>query len=275
MPVKEADPAAVSLDAAFAQAMGAPPKPKGPAAPPEVDHEAPHGRDEDGKPLEPYGRNKDGSIRKSAAGRKSKDDAARVAPAAQAAAKHAVAALPEPVNYVPGLTETADAAWMVLSVTGKIGPELPLVGRMVPGRKIAAQAAVFRQHAGGLVGALQYASQHNATAAKWAERLTRGEVTWTLMFGLMVMPFAVQSAALWKLKDGQALGGDAGGPTLADLEQRNSDDLDQFMALMAAQLGQASGEAEAAAAAGATIGQADGGPVLVYTGGSNGPVPQA
>ncbi|HEV2244929.1 MAG TPA: hypothetical protein VGR98_28095 [Streptosporangiaceae bacterium] len=267
MPVKEADPAAVSLDAAFAQAMGAPPKPKGPAAPPEVDHEAPHGRDEDGKPLEPYGRNKDGSIRKSAAGRKSKDDAARTAPAAQAAAKHAVAAVPEPVNYVPGLTETADGAWMVLSVTAKVGPELPLVGRLIPGRKIAAQATVFRQNAPSLVGALQYASQHNAAAARWAERLTRAEVTWTLMFGLMVMPFAIQSAALWKLKDGEALGGDAGGPTLADLEQRNSDDLDQFMALMAAQLGAASAQAQTAAEMVTAEGQAEGG--------VNGSVPQA
>lgn len=253
MAVKEADPQAAELTDAFASAMGTPPKPAAPAAPPEVDHDAPHGRGPDGQPLAPYGTNKDGSIRRSHAGRKRKDDpdAARTAPAPAARETPAGAAGPgRGHDYTGALTETADAAWLVMSVTGKYGPQMPLIGKLIPARRLGAQAALFKSHSDGLVGAVQYAAQHNDAAARWAAKLEKGEVSWALMFGFMVMPFVVQSAALWKLEDGEQLGGpDAGGPTLVELADRNGEDLDQFMSLMKLQLAAASVMAEQTAEA--------------------------
>lgn len=252
MAVKAADPQAAELSEAFAAAMGTPPKPAGPAAPPEVDHDAPHGRGPDGQPLAPYGHNKDGSIRRSHAGRKRKDDpdAARTAPAPEAP-KDAPAGAAGPGrghDYTGALTETADAAWLVMSVTGKYGPQMPLIGRLIPARRLGAQAALFKSHSDGLVGAVQYAAQHNDAAARWAAKLEKGEVSWALMFGFMVMPFVVQSAALWKLADDEQLGGpDAGGPTLDELAGRNGEDLDAFMSLMKGQLAAAAVDAELAA----------------------------
>jgi hypothetical protein len=249
MAVKAADPHAAELTDAFAAAMGSAPKPAEPAAPPEVDHDAPHGRGPDGAPLAPYGTNKDGSIRRSHAGRKRKDDpdAARTAPAA-------VKDTPAPAgagagrghDYTGALTETADAAWLVMSVTGKYGPEMPLIGKLIPARRLGAQAALFKVHSDGLVGAVQYAAQHNDAAARWAAKLEKGEVSWALMFGFMVMPFVVQSAALWQLKDDEQLGGTEG-PTLAELAERNGEDLDAFMRLMKGQLAAAVVDAELAA----------------------------
>ena len=250
MAVKEADPQAAELTDAFAAAMGTPPRPAEPAAPPEVDHDAPHGRGPDGVPLAPYGLNKDGSIRRSKAGRpRGKDpDAARTAPAAPKDTPAEPAAAVRGHDYTGALTETADAAWLVMSVTGRYGPEMPLIGKLVPARRLGAQAALFKAHSDGLVGAVQYAAQHNDAAARWAAKLEKGEVSWALMFGFMVMPFVVQSAALWQLKDDEQLGGaDAGGPTLAELADRNAGDLDQFMALIKGQLAAAVVDAELAA----------------------------
>lgn len=248
MAVKAADPQAAELTDAFAAAMGSAPKPAEPAAPPEVDHDAPHGRDPDGQPLAPYGHNKDGSIRRSHAGRKRKDDpdAARTAPAA---VKDTPAEQPKgDHDYTGALSETADAAWLVMSVTGRYGPEMPLIGKLIPARRLGAQAALFKAHSDGLVGAVQYAAQHNEAAARWAAKLEKGEVSWALMFGFMVMPFVVQSAALWKLADGERLGGpDAEGPTLDELADRNGEDLELFMSLMKGQLAAAAVDAELAA----------------------------
>lgn len=248
MAVKAADPQAAELDAAFAEALGKPPRPAEPAAPPEVDHDAPHGRDPDGQPLAPYGHNKDGSIRRSHAGRKPKNDpdAPRTAPAAPRETPAEPAGPGRAHDYTGALTETADAAWLVMSVTGRYGPEMPLIGKLIPARRLGAQAALFKAHSDGLVGAVQYAAQHNDAAARWAAKLEKGEVSWALMFGFMVMPFVVQSAALWKLEDGERLGG-AEGPTAAELAERNGEDLEQFMSLMKGQLAAAAVDAELAA----------------------------
>jgi hypothetical protein len=257
MAVKDADPQAAELTDAFAAAMGTPPKPAEPAAPPDVDHDAPHGRGIDGEPLAPFGFNKDGSVRRSRAGRpgkKNDPDAARTAPASKdtpapaGAEAGASSGAGKGHDYTGALTETADAAWLVMSVTGKYGPDMPLIGKLIPARRLGAQAALFKAHSDGLVGAVQYAAQHNAAAARWAARLEKGEVSWALMFGFMVMPFFVQSAALWRLDDAARLGGTEG-PTLAELAEKNGEDLDQFMSLMKGQLAAASIAAEQVAVA--------------------------
>jgi hypothetical protein len=265
MAVSAADPDAAELDAAFAGAMGKPPKPAEPKAPPVVDHDAPHGRGEDGAPLAPYGHNKDGSIRRSNAGRKSKKDpdAARVAPGGAPAAEASPKGAGRGHDYTGALTETADAAWLVMSVTGRYGPELPLVGRLIPAQRLGAQAALFKAHADGLVGAVNYAAQHSDAAARWAAKLEKGEVSWALMFGFMVMPFFVQSMALWKLGDGERLGAEADAPTLADLAARNGEDLDGFLTMMKGQM--------AAAAALSPEQQAE---LLAAMAAGAGPVPQ-
>jgi len=254
MPVKAADPAATELDKAFESAMGTPPKPKEPAAPPDVDADAPHGRDDAGQPLAPFGRNKDGSVRRTRAGRKPKEDQARTGPAAPAAPEPGKGK-PEPRNYVPALTETADAAWLVMAVGGKVGPGLPLVGRLIPGQKLAAQAKLFKAHQDALVGAVQFASMHSAAAARLAARLERGEITWTLMFGFMVMPFVMQSATMWRLKEDARLGEE--GPTVAELATKTEADIDDFMAAMGRQFAEATAAAQLGAELLTAAGQAE------------------
>lgn len=271
MPVKDADPRAVELDAAFGAAMGAPPRPREPAAPPEVDHDAPHGRDEAGTPLAPFGHNKDGSVRRSNAGRRaSADEKPRTAAAGSEPEPKPGTPKPEPHNYVPALCETGDAAWMILSLGAKVGPDIPLVGRYIPARKLAAQATVFKENQAQLIGAVQYASMHSQAAARWAAKLEQGEITWTLMFGMMVMPFIVQSATLWKLKDGATLGED--GPTVEDLAASNEADLDAFMKALGSQLAEAAKQAGTAAEMTTLVGQLAG-EDLVTGGGSNGQHP--
>lgn len=235
MPVKEADPDAQALDAAFAAAMEAPARPADPAAPPPVDHEAPHGRDEDGIPLAPYGHNKDGSVRKSNAGRRSRDEQPRTAPANPGApAGQAVAVAGR--DYRAALSEFGDACWFVGSALGKGGSAIPLVGKYLPERKIAAQAGVFRAFKPSLVQALNTAAQHNARAARFAASIETGEMTWVMMCGFMVMPFVTASAAIWKESDTNHALADAGMLPLDELAKKNDDQLDQFLADMNAQM---------------------------------------
>jgi len=262
MAVSAADPEATELDAAWAAAQNAPAKPKEPRAPAPVDHEAPHGRDDEGAPLAPHGYTADGRPRKTAAGRRPKNERARVGRGADPAPAGDTGgggqgAKPAPHNYVPAISETADAAWMVMSVGGKVGPELPIVGRLIPGRKIAAQAAVFKAHRDGIIGALQYASAHNATAAKWAQRMERGEISWALMFGFMVMPFVLQSATMWQDTEKNPALAKAEMPSLDELAKKNEQDLEQFLSVMARQFAQATTEAEFVAEVTTAVGDTD------------------
>lgn len=248
MPVKEADPEATSLDAAFADAMGAPPRPREPSAPPELDPDAPHGRGDDGEPLAPYGLTRDGRPRKSPAGRKPKDDQARTAAPAEVAAKAAAAAPALPGHdYTPALTEFADALWLVATGTAMVGPKLPLLGRLIPGDKIAAQAFVIRNERLRLATGLNIAAQHNTRARALAEKIEAGNITWVLMCGYMAMPFFAMSVAVWQ--------GDSGLtarelPSLAQLAASNQAAVDQFMAQVEEQMQAA--HAEAGVAAGQT-----------------------
>ena len=109
----------------------------------------------------------------------------------------------------------------------------------------------------GIVGALQYASQHNATAAKWAARMERGEISWALMFGFMVMPFVVQSATMWQDTEKNPALAKAEMPSLDELAAKNEQDLEQFMAAMAKQFGQAPSMAEFTAEVVPVVGEAD------------------
>jgi hypothetical protein len=209
MAVKTADPAALELDAVFKAAMEGPAKPRTAEAPSEADKDAPHGRDEDGNALAPFGwtkpqRKHEVSRPRLTRGRPTKDDEARTGTIIRPPAD----TKPRPpadldADYAPGLSELADALWFGLTGVGMLGPKIPVIGRFIPEHKIAAEAYVFRAHKDKLCGALSLSAKHNASAARFCEKATQGEVTWVAMAAFMVMPFAVHTAAI--LRGGDAL----------------------------------------------------------------------
>src|SRR5258708_24779622 len=178
MTVAQADPRAASVDEAFAEARGGAPKPKEPPAPPEVDRDAPHGRDENGEPLAPYGLTKDGRPKLSPAGRKpNADDKARLAKDSpgQPAKGQGTQLQLEPHDFSGPLMDAGETIWFGGSIAAKLGPQIPVVGKFVPGRKLAATMAVFDAERPRLAAALNLAAQHDARARRLAERLATGD----------------------------------------------------------------------------------------------------
>lgn len=246
-PVKAADPDAAALDAAFAEAMGAPARPREPAAPPEIDPDAPHGRGDDGTPLAPHGLTKDGKPKRTPAGRKPKDDQPRTGPAAphEPGKPGKAGTIPAARDYREPLDEFADALWLGLTGIGMVGGKIPLIGRYIPEQKIAAEAAVFHAEKTRLVTSVNIAAQHNAQARRFAEKCADGTTSWVLMCGFMAMPFLTMSAAVWQ--GDKALAGKEM-PSLAELAKRNEAEMDSFIAGLAEQLSdrEDAGESEAA-----------------------------
>lgn len=237
MAVPDADPDATRLDDAFAAAMDAPPKPREPKAPADVDPDAPHGRDpESGEPLAPHGYTKAGRPRLSPAGRPAKDDKPRTGTAAAEPAAAAAGPLAIRTDYTAGLTETADGAWFCLSGLGMAGGKLPLIGKMIPEAKLSAQAAVFRSEQSKLVAAVNIAAQHNAKAQAFAESCANGNATWVLMCAFMALPFLAASSAIWQGDDALKA---REMPSLAELGKHNEAELDKFMANLASQFEEA------------------------------------
>jgi hypothetical protein len=248
MGVKEADPKAKPLDDAFAQAMAAPGKPKEAPPPPEVDREAPHGRDGDGKPLAPYGYTRDGKVRKSAAGRPAKDDKPRTTaePAGAPADSKPGAAGLEPHDFSAGLMDTGETVWFAGSIAAKIGPQLPVLGRFIPGPKLAATMAVFDAERPRLAAALNLAAQHDARARRLAAKLADGEAGWALSCMFMVAPFTSAVAAIWQTTDQHNVLAERELPPMAELAKRNEEALDKALARITAQMQQAQLTAEQA-----------------------------
>lgn len=221
MPVKEADPQAKELEAAFAEAMSGPSKPRDVPPPPEVDREAPHGRDEDGKPLAPFGYNKDGSVKKTTAGRKPKDDQARIAPPAQpGAAEAGSGAVPPtpPADLLGELVSASEGIWLLGTMAADAGPRLPLVGRLIPGRKLSATMAAFDSQRPALAAALDEAARHNARARALAVKLASGDMAWAVTVVSLIMPFASAMGAIWQ---GDKALAEQGLPGLDELARRN------------------------------------------------------
>jgi hypothetical protein len=248
MPVKEADPEAKSLDAAFAAAQRGPAKPKEAATPPEVDHEAPHGRGEDGRPLAPHGYNKDGSVKKTAAGRKPKDEQARtVEPGNEPAGSQPVTGtVIPPKDFSAALMNAGDALWFGGSMIAKVGPKVPLLGRLVPGQKLSATMAVFGAHKPTLAAALNEAAQHDLKARKLAVKLSEGEVGWQLTCMFMVAPFVATIGAVWQGDEALA---ERELPLLAELVSKNEKAMDEMMTKISAQMEAAQAKAQAEAEA--------------------------
>lgn len=255
MAVKDADPRAAELDAAFKAAMEGPAKPREAPPPPEIDPEAPHGRDEHGVPLEPFGRNKDNTIRKSPAGRRAKDDQARtgkvIPPGEQP--KGGGRAMPEPADYTGVLSELHDALWFGFTGLSMIGPKIPVVGRWLDRDKLGAEAYVWRSNKAPMIKAAQIGAAHNPAIAIRCAKLADGEVTWVLMAGFCLMPFVTQTAAVFSGDEVLAeLNPEASRKRLAEL---NKAEMDIAMEQLREQLAQA--VAAAAADADTTPAPAD------------------
>lgn len=251
MAVEQADPRAVALDTAFAEAMGATPKPKEPGPPPEVDRDAPHGRDEaTGEPLAPYGKTRDGRPKLSPAGRKPRDpdDKARLAKEgqAQAAAPAKPASVQlEPHDFAGPLMDAGETIWFGGSILAKVGPQIPVLGKFVPARKLAATMAVFDAERPRLAAALNLAAQHDARARKLAERLASGDAGWALTCMFMVVPFTSTVAAVWQTTDQNNVLAERELPGLDDLAAANEAALDRMFTKISEQMA----AAQAAAAA--------------------------
>lgn len=261
MPVAAADPEATALDAAFAEAMGAAPKPKEPPAPPEIDPEAPHGREEDGSPKAPYGFTKEGRPKLTAGGRKRRDeDKARVTKAPVKDDAKTGTVIP-PKDFSKPLTETADGIWVGMTFLGQIPlADLPLVGKIPLGkgktlgdklagaeRKLQAQAHILNANKGALVGALNLAANNSPRARRLVEKLETGDATWAIMCGAMMAPFVMQSRALWAgtLAENEM-------PSVDEMARANAANFDAWSERVSAMLS----EAAQAAQEGASLPQA-------------------
>lgn len=239
MPVKDADPAAADLDKLLGEAMDGTSRPRVDAtAPPPVDHEAPHGRDADGKPLAPYGYTKDGKPKRTKAGRPRNDDAdrARTAEPGDQADDKPGDGKAAGGNYLADLSNFADVVWFGASALGALGGSLPIVGKLLPEEKIAAQALVIAETKPRLVAAVNLAAQHNVRAEKFCQSLKGGDGFWALQCMFMTLPVLSLSAAVWKGDKALAELDETGETTLKSMAARNKDKMDEFMARIAAQL---------------------------------------
>lgn len=248
MAIPDSDPRAKELDAAFEAAVGGPAKPRAEAkTPAEVDRDAPFGRDDDGAPLTPYGTNKDGSPRRTAGGRRAKDDQPRVAEGkpAEPDAK-APKSKPEPHDWSEDLEGAADTVWFGLTFAGRVAPKVPLVGRLLPGEKLAAEAFVLDAVKPQLVGAVNLAAQHNVKVAEFCKRLEGSDSLWAFTVMFMVAPVIEIAATVWRgdpeeLKKAEL-------PPLAEMAAKNEAKMDQMLARVQAQIAAAAAAAQQAPA---------------------------
>jgi hypothetical protein len=243
MPVSAAHPDAVKLDEAFAAAMNTPGAPREPGPPPEVDKDAPFGRDEAGEALAPFGTRKDGKPRLSAAGRRAQEDEARVGtapakPGAPDGGKKPAGAVSAPQGYAPAIAETLEVVWLGGTVLGQVGPEIPVLGRFLPdGDKLQAQAAVVLLYKNNIAGALDLCAQHNEQARRLAEKLSTGSAGWALNAAFMLLPVITTSLKVWGGEERQVdPETQAEIPTLAEqLAAQNRESFQAYMADLAQQ----------------------------------------
>jgi hypothetical protein len=254
MAIPDADPRAKDLDAAFAAAASGPQKPRAEAkTPADVDQDAPFGRADDGSPIAPHGLTKDGRVKRSAGGRppKNSPDRPRTETPAEPDVKTGEVVpkpRPEPHDWSEDLDGLGDAVWFGLSAVSKVAPNIPVLGKMVPGEKIAAQAFILSETKPRLVAAVNLAAQHNAKAAGFCKKLEGGDGLWALTCMFMVMPVVSISATIWKGDDAELK--EAELPSLKDMAERNGAKMDEMVERINAQIAAATQAATAAEPAG-------------------------
>lgn len=247
MAIPDSDPRARELDAAFEAAANGPAKPRAEAKTPgEVDREAPFGREDDGTPKTPYGTNKDGSPRRTAGGRRSKDDQSRVAEGKPADAKPDTRAKPEPHDWSGDLEGAADTVWFGLTFASRTAPKIPVIGKLVPGEKLAAEAFVLDTVKPQLVGAVNLAAQHNVKVADFCRKLEGSDSLWAFTVMFMVAPVIEIAATVWRADPDELKKAEL--PTLAEMAKRNEAKMDDMLDRIQAQIAQAAQAAQAAPA---------------------------
>jgi hypothetical protein len=235
MAIPDSDPRAQELDAAFEAAANGPAKPRAEAKTPgEVDREAPFGRDDDGTPKAPHGLTKDGVPRRTAGGRRSKEDQARVAEGKPVEPETAPKARPEPHDYSEDLDALGDTVWLGMSFAARIAPKIPLLSRLLPGDKIGAEAFVLAETKPRLIAAANLAAQHNAKAASFCKKLEGGDALWALSVMFMVAPVVTVAFTVWKgdekeLKEAEL-------PSLKEMAAKNDVKMDAMIAKINAQI---------------------------------------
>lgn len=240
-----AAPPADDVDAAFRAALEqeahtAPPEiPSPPRQTPSADPEAPHGRDEHGEPLAPYGYNKKTGLPNRVPGGpgRGRRDRPRTAPAPKAAA----AAKPQAgegkaaaAAYARDLEGLAATVWIGASAIQ--GGRLPLLGIKLP--DLQPFAYVWHQESPKMAAAWGQAAASNATVRGWVDKLAGDDSwQWLIAVGLTSANFLAACTELAK-------------PERADLRaQLAAANGEALAAFLAAQVEQATGEpAEQAAA---------------------------
>lgn len=177
--------AALERDAGQAAAQDVPPPP------PRRDPDAPHGRDEQGQPLAPYGTKADGTPRLKPAGPgRGRTGPAAIDPPRVTAAPPPGAAQAAARDYAEQLDELGEGVWMLLS-----GVPVPWRGVRI---RVQAQAAILKANKPVLVRSCNTIARHSPAFAARVDALTSGNAAWILpaMFGLA--PFVGQSLAMWR-----------------------------------------------------------------------------
>lgn len=238
MAIPDADPRATDLDAAFAAAMlDTPARPRAEAKPPpEVDHDAPHGRDENGEPLAPFGLTKEGKPKLTRGGRprKGSDDAPRTGTVTTPRETGRAKATPDPRDWSAELSGAADAAWFGLSALGRVSDSVPVLGKLLPGEKMQAQAFILGECRPQLVGAVNLAAQHSAAAARFCARFDGGDGLWALTCMFMVMPVVSMSVAVWRGEPIETA--DGAKITAPDMARMNAAKMDDAVGRLQAQI---------------------------------------
>jgi hypothetical protein len=187
-----ADGERVSLEAAeleksereFAAAM---------AAPGTDDPEFPAPPDIGTDPEAPFGRRVDGSPKKGRGGRPPKEPSRtttqKALPGPQKPGKDQGQA-PAGKDYSQALADFTEVIWL-----GLAGLPIPGDERRV---RCRVQAAVLKANQPGLVSGVNIIAQHNGVVRWGVEHLVGGDSAWIFPAALALMPFAVQTAMLWK-----------------------------------------------------------------------------
>jgi len=231
MPSAVADDVEDAFRAALEQDAGVTPgEPDAPPPPPRkpviTDPDAPHGRDDAGAPLAPFGLNKKtGRPNLRRPGKPPKDEQPRVQPAA----KGEPAKIAAKRDYSGAIGELVDGVWMLMS-----SAPVPVAKLRT---RVHAQAALVNMNKPGLVKGVNLMAQNNETVARGVEKLTTGNVAWVLPAMFALGPFVAQSLMVWR----SPVEG-----TVAELAAGNDEAWDETVKAMAAQFGAEDGEAEAA-----------------------------
>jgi hypothetical protein len=227
---------APEVDDAFARALArdAAVQPPEMPAPPRVaqsaDPDAPHGRDDAGEPLMPFGPRADGKPRLKPAGPGRGHKGADQPRETAAAAAVTPTGKRAPADYREDLAGLGMTLWMG-------GAALPAT---------RPYAHLFKQSMPGMVESWNQAAQQNAAVRGWVEKLA-GDGSWAWVIGVTVttVPFA---AACWELarKEKDAARAEQKKAYKQQLAQACKTELDQYITAQFATLGAEQPMAEAA-----------------------------